>query len=161
MLESCVIAGNHANAEGGGINGTNCTITNCTIAGNDCGGNGGGGGCLGIGIHFLRTILWGNCAAQGPDGLGSDMTFTCCALDQTKVIGYSLNGPQVETDPLFCAPESCAGNPTTAGNYLLDVTSPCLPLASPCHELIGAFGQGCGGTPVRQVTWGRIRASFR
>jgi hypothetical protein len=134
-LEHCVITGNVSNSSmGGGISGANLTITNCTIAGN----NGGGVYSVG-GLQLSRTILWGNCDW---DGYGSGMSFTCCDVNPAKLSGdYTLNGPQVQTDPIFCAPEPCGS--TVAGDYQLNGGSPCLPHASPCHELIGALGLGC------------------
>ena len=45
-------------------------------------------------------------------------------------------------DPLFCDPTDC-GLPVEE-DWSLDARSPCLPEQSPCGELIGALGPGCG-----------------
>jgi|GEM_PF-1190125 len=151
-LESCVIAANGAEVEGGGISGTNLTITNCTITGNS-GGSMGGGVSSGGGLQFMRTILWGNCAPQGPDGDGSGMTFTCCDVNPANLSGtYTFNGLQVFADPRFCAPEPCGGG--VNGDYHLGAGSPCLPQASPCHDLIGALGQGCPPSGTEDLAHG-------
>ena len=57
------------------------------------------------------------------------------------------------TDPLFCDPD--------ADVFTLRQDSP---LAAPGPDgcgAIGAFGVGCGPTPVRAESWGRIKARFR
>ena len=50
------------------------------------------------------------------------------------------------------------------GDYTLNASSPCLPGNHPdgvdCG-LIGALGEGCGAVPVKEKTWGRIRAGYR
>ena len=48
----------------------------------------------------------------------------------------------VFTDPMFCAPVPCGQ--TTAGDWTLNESSPCLPSNSPCGQLIGALDAGCG-----------------
>lgn len=59
-------------------------------------------------------------------------------------------------DPLFCMQEN------QVEPYSLHQGSPCLPDDSPCAELIGAFGEGCGPvTPVESATWGTLKAMFR
>lgn len=56
-------------------------------------------------------------------------------------------------DPRFCDPE--------AGDYRLDGASRCLPAHSPCGELVGALGAGCGTVAVQERSWGKIKNLYR
>jgi hypothetical protein len=81
----------------------------------------------------------------------TSVTFLCSAVDSAGFAGpgrFVYSGPQVFTNPLFCAPASCYSAPTTAGDYHLASGSPCLPESSPCDSLIGALGMGCSTTGV-------------
>lgn len=58
-----------------------------------------------------------------------------------------------KADPMFCNEDA---------EYLaLDGASPCLPGRSPCGELVGAFGMGCGTVGLEPQSWGRIKALYR
>jgi hypothetical protein len=58
-------------------------------------------------------------------------------------------------DPMFCDPEIC--------DVGLLPGSPCLPGNHGGYEcsLIGAYGEGCGQIPAREITWGGIKTLFR
>lgn len=155
VIENCVISGNSCTGVGG-VLGTTLTIRGCTVSGNS--GGPGVGGIQGDAVDLGRTILWGNCRIDG-DGT---LTLTCCAFDPTMLQGsITIEGPQVNEDPLFCEPGPCEDAPTTAGDYGLRPDSPCLPGASPCAELIGALGEGCQPTATEVTTWGRLKSGFR
>jgi hypothetical protein len=61
----------------------------------------------------------------------------------------------ISADPLFCDPG--------AWDYRLGLDSPCAPFSPPNPECdrIGAWPVGCGPTPIRSSTWGRIKTMFR
>ena len=113
-----------------------------------------------------QTIVWGNCADNGVGNdiqVSGNLTLTCCCVDPSKIEGpVTFNGPQVYRDPLFCGPKPCTDAPTSAGDYTLQSTSPCLPSVSPCGLLIGALPEGCGGpVPTKEMTWGNLKSRFR
>lgn len=134
-FSGCTVAGNEA-AEGGGLYAkeSNPTIGNTIIAFN---GPGGAVGCGGGGDPSLScSDLFGN---TGGDWVG-------CVANQA---GMNDN---FSDDPLFC----------DAGfdDYTLAANSPCLD--APGCGLVGALGEGCGGTTgVEVVTWGGIKKMFR
>ena len=73
-----------------------------------------------------------------------------CITDQ-----YLVDG-NFSDDPLFCLVDN------SVEPYSLHQGSPCLPDDSPCGELVGAFGEGCGPvTPVENTSWGTLKAMFR
>ena len=143
-ITNCVITGNWA-GDGGGVcfngdlppNG----LVGCTIAGNQATR---GGGIASVGFPLLeRCILLGNGASHGNEMWTYGADLRCCDIDTTGIdaiqdVTYDENC--VFTDPLFCDPVN--------GDWSLDAASPCLPEHSPCGELIGALGHGCGTTPV-------------
>jgi hypothetical protein len=149
-IEDCIITGNMAESGGGVVfagTGSN-TLTRCTIASNW--GWDGGGVRSGNRAYLTNCIIWGNCGQPGEEQLSLDADgaeFRCCAIDTTGVtVGVAdYDAFCVFTDPLFCSADPCGQ--TTEGIWLLDAESPCLPEHSPCGELIGALGQGCGGAP--------------
>lgn len=57
----------------------------------------------------------------------------------------------VLSDPAFCD--------AAAGDYTLHEGSPALPENSDCGGM-GAFGVGCGPTPVLETSWGKIKHAF-
>ena len=151
LIQNCVITGNWGYRGGGvwlGGTGEN-VLHGCTIADN-LGSL--GGGLRSDGAFTLdRCIVWGNCAvihgAQIYQGHG---TLQCSVVDSSGVyspshaITYDENCRFV--DPSFCDPAGCGY--TDTGEYTLESGSVCLPENSPCGTLIGALGEGCGGTPA-------------
>lgn len=59
----------------------------------------------------------------------------------------------LSADPLFCDAD--------AGDLTLRIDSPCVAPDLPGCGPIGAFGVGCGPTPVTAASWGRVKARFR
>jgi hypothetical protein len=165
----CVISGNkagsyHGVGAGAAIYASSSDLTpeNCTITRNESAD----GGSAGIHIELssasiTRTILRDNCGGVFPDFQGN-AEFDCCDFDTAGVepLGVHPVGPQVFSDPIFCDPNGC-GTPQAGADYHLGAGSPCLPENSPCHELIGALGEGCSPVPVDATTWGRVKARYR
>jgi nitrous oxidase accessory protein NosD len=154
----CLITGNAARS-GSGVGGVGGgvsahansipVIEGCTISGNSADSK--GGGLYSSDAHpvFLRSIVWGGCAEEGSEAFvsGGEVSFTCSDVDSPGVGGSGLvyySADDIFVDPRFCGAVSCEESPTLAGDYALNVSSPCLPDQSPCDQLIGALGQGCG-----------------
>jgi hypothetical protein len=72
-------------------------------------------------------------------------TVGCCGIEV---------GENISADPLFCDWRS--------GDFRLAELSPCAAGQAPagCGQ-IGALGVGCTETPVKRVTWGRLKALYR
>jgi hypothetical protein len=91
-----------------------------------------------------------------------DATVTMACSDvfgNTRGSGFNGTdlGGNFSADPLFCDLEG--------GDYTLNADSPCLsgqhPDGADCG-LIGAFGEGCGGsTPILETTWGSLKNLYR
>jgi hypothetical protein len=150
-ITNCVISGNWTHRGGGGVgfgdDGGGNTLSGCTVTGNvaeDCGG----GVYSYHGLTIDRCVVRDNCAPQGADlyAMLDETSFLCSAVDSAGVdVWYaSINYDEhcVFTDPMFCAPVPCGQ--TTAGDWTLSESSPCLPSNSPCGQIIGALDAGCG-----------------
>jgi predicted outer membrane repeat protein len=190
-LLDCTISGNDASDDGGGIYAENSTLSlkYVAITGNRAAGVGGGmrllsgsavmdtttvsrnvSGMTGGGLYgentsatFNKSILWGNCAPDGREILidaPSTAHFYCSVVDVSGVSGggsYSY-ASAIYSDPWFCNMGSCADAPTDGGDFHVANGSPCF--GGPCG-FVGALTDGCWETPVRDTTWGWIKASFR
>ena len=179
-LVSCIFHGNNAYM-GGGINcggsvltAAECTfseshglallcwhgslvLTNCTFYGNFDGA-----------LHFdlqaapslENTLIAFN---AGSIWCGDDVVpaLSCCDIygngggdwvvpfdDQLGIDG------NVSEDPLFCSP-----SPGADLDWSIHSDSPCAPASSGCG-LIGAWSVGCGDSPVRPCSWGRLKAMY-
>ena len=93
---------------------------------------------------------------------GGTALFSCCDIfgnedgDWTGCIsGQNGIDGNIEKDPLFCY----HANPSEW--YSLHSDSPCAPESNPDCDGIGALGVGCGATPVRTTTWGRVKSLYR
>jgi predicted outer membrane repeat protein len=76
----------------------------------------------------------------------ADGDWTGCIAGQE-----GMNG-NFSSDPRFCD--------ANGGDFTLEHGSPCLD--APGCGLVGAFGEGCGGsTAVEMVSWGGIKKMFR
>lgn len=165
-IEDCVISGNLLHGLIGNLV-SNVTLVGCTITGNRAGGV-----FTDDTVTAERTVFWGNC---GPDitvdsfagaRARGTASLTCCLVDTTNVATPFGNihyvADNVFTNPLFCYPADCNLAPTTAGEYTVDVLSPCLPSNSPCGQLIGALGANCSGsTPTVVISWGEVKGRFQ
>ncbi len=166
-LSGCVISGNYATGNGGGIYGA-ITILDCTIAGNRAGVLGGGifGACF-----PQKTILWGNSTDDHAEWSyppkqsnwwadGGGLPLGCCndlgpGCDGFGDIGVACTdqGLDISLDPMFCYAVDSVMAPTDGGDYHLDLDSPCAPANHPdpnCGRL-GALRadclQGCDHKP--------------
>jgi predicted outer membrane repeat protein len=169
-LAGALVVGNSATAGGAVVAYDDCdvTIAKSTVVGNEVTADPLEAGALRVfessSITAIRSIVAENisCAAV-TCGEGGSATLVCCDAfgnaggDWVGCIAHQcgLNG-NFWADPLFCL-ELDPDHP-----YSLHDGSPCLPESSPCGELVGAFGEGCGAiTPIREATWGAIKARFR
>lgn len=159
-VENCVVIGN-VSGHGAGVAAWSGTpvIIGSTIAGNDAQvGKGGGVSTTTSDLHIERSVLWGNCAADGMEfhaGGGGILSLYCCVYDSagaTQDGGQFIDlGSNVTDDPLFCLPEPCSSAPTTAGDYSVDRASPCYPENNPCEEWIGALRVGCPASDIVEM----------
>lgn len=175
--ESCVITGNFA-VQGGGLvaNSGVLEVLTSTVTSNRVDTSsfeetprGGGLAALsGAQVLLDATILWGNCAPTGDSGAfvesGGSLGLACCAWELALLEGagdVSTDEESFDADPLFCLPLDCGAAPSADGDYSLHADSPCLPGGNGCGVRIGAETEGCGATPVREASWGGIKAMFR
>ncbi len=159
LVEDCLIAGNVA-VRGGGIyrfgGEDHVTIVGTTISANLA--QVGGGIWQQAGSEIERVVLWDNCATVEADEMYLEYGYAqyeCCDVDS---FGVLLADPEyaeivyhpdcIFEDPIFCDPASCWDAATSDGDYSLHTDSPCLPVNSPCGQLIGALGEGCGAIDV-------------
>jgi parallel beta-helix repeat protein len=170
-ISHCIFSGNNAFGSGGGLASlaSNCSISNCTFSGNKASS---GGAILNNAldptpsyVNISHSILWDDCASGQGDEIcnirgGSNppavVYFYCCDVDSLKLSGsgaYVFNPPNINTDPMFCNPDTCVNAPTTGGNYCLRLNSPCLPNNQPVCGLIGALGLAgdCNGNEVVEL----------
>jgi len=97
VLDHCVVTGNRGRWGGGlYINGSEVTMQDCVVSGNTALADGGGlaitGGLANTGsFHAVDTVIADNSASGGPDGvINTDFTavFTCCNLDPARWLVY-------------------------------------------------------------------------
>jgi len=171
-LTNCVFTGNHADRGGGFACNAEATFEGCLVSGNEANAEGGGVMIIYPGITTLeRTIVWGNC---GDDGYGevcvdneASITFACSVVDPGRIVklgtgNATFSGTNVSTAPHFCYPLACQDAPTLGGDYHLQAVSPALPNASPCGERIGPYDAACPSqTPVTIVPWSRLKTLYR
>ena len=165
LAEDCVFVDNWAtNRHGGGIFMWQCgaTVTECTIVGNraaEGGGiycftgwgeirhsviafnsNGGAIACENAGDEYLQreNIIFGNDDGNSVCGIPSDNLFV---------------------DPLFC---DLYGGSSGERDLGLCSKSPCLPENNDFSVHIGATWATCEdcNSPVRNFTWGRLKALY-
>lgn len=167
VFRNNLIYGNYAYI-GGGIccNGNDrSTVEGNTIVNNDCYHAGGIISYNSSSITISKNIIALN---DGPSGYGiyihssSSAMIDCNDVWQNTPANYhgtDMTGVDgnISVDPLFCDVQS--------DNYSLGDSSPCLPGHHPDGAncgLIGALDVGCQGpTPVRELSWGAIKATFR
>lgn len=165
-VENTVFAGNVAGISGGGLFASD--TESATFIGTTFSENGApeGGGVYVAGVSSLRLERSIVAFSKNGEGLAVEDTATV-ELGCTDVFGNHGGdgwpacvidlGGNFSADPLFCG---ILGS----GNYFLRSNSPCLPGAHPdgadC-SLIGAKDSGCGSSPVRPMTWGRMKRLHR
>ncbi len=161
VIEDCTFAGNVGDTWGGALSvskSSTCHVDRCTFYGNSS--------TIATVMlednHFTmsNTIIAFNLKAPGLYQY-TDVELSCCDIfgnEGGDWIGsyasqYGVNG-NISADPLFCDPATY--------DLTLDASSPCAPFSPPNPECdqIGAWSVGCGGTPVRESSWGRLKALF-
>ncbi len=162
LVADCTFADNTAASWGGALSvgkSSICQVRGCTFYGNAAPS----GAVLLSDNQFVmaNTVIAFN--LQGP-GLyeHSNVLLSCCDIfgnEGGDWIGayagqYGTNG-NIAADPLFCAPE--------VWDFTLHADSPCAPNSPPNPECdrIGAWPVGCGPTPTRETSWGRLKALYR
>ncbi len=162
-----LFVGNSAGAFGGAIYGggdINTNISENTFVLNEQ-GFGPSSGAIHMNTESSSQLITSNVVAYTGSGWGircfTSTSVGCNVLYENPTGGISFAGGcvdlggNVETDPEFCDLEQ--------GNYSVASTSPCLPGQHPtgrdCGQ-IGAFGQGCGPTPVARTTWGELKSRY-
>ncbi|PSK91592.1 right-handed parallel beta-helix repeat-containing protein [Taibaiella chishuiensis] len=124
IISNCAFSGNAAGFNGGGMyNLSNCspTLINCTFAGNRA--NAGGGAINNYdgtaNPTITNTIIYGN--TSGILNFGGTPVITYSLVQGIAAGPGNING---STNPLFINPQPASAAPTTAGNYLLQASSP-------------------------------------
>ncbi|MCK4415365.1 MAG: hypothetical protein KAY32_17660 [Candidatus Eisenbacteria sp.] len=168
LVEGCTFVGNRAFDEGGESRGgavylafQNTILENCTLVYNEA-DDGAGFFCQDCAPHVENTIVAFNGPGQAVGVSGATVSVICSDLhgneggDWTGVIAdqFGING-NISLNPLFCW-----SDPETTTEWTLHSDSPCAPGISVCG-LIGAWGVGCGSSPIRDCNWGELKALFR
>jgi hypothetical protein len=124
-LTNVTISGNYADIGGGIVNTfSSLTLTNVTISGNYADLAGGIGNQESSPI-FYNTIIWGNNTGVVNQGSGT-ITYNYSLVKGENPGGTNLDGTLATTDPLFVDAKLASAAPTTAGDYSLQICSPCL-----------------------------------
>lgn len=162
-IHHCVFARNNNILGGAGValyefwRCSPATIASCVFHAEESGGMTGLISASASPIEIDRSVI-ANAAASPVIFLyaGATATLSCSVVwhpSSPVVLGTADTTGVFFSDPLFCNP--------AAGDYRVSSPSPCLPGVSPCGELIGAFGLGCGPVSVEARSWGRIKALYR
>jgi predicted outer membrane repeat protein len=115
---------------GGGAYFNSCIgaqVINCTFSGNEA-ARGGGIYCVGS-LTVKNTILYGDWARENDnneiDGSSFDISYS--DIWQANYAGINNN---VSVNPLFVNPRPYTEAPTTAGDYHLQSSSPCIDIGT-------------------------------
>jgi hypothetical protein len=127
LLQKCVIAGNSAIANGGGIfvhNFARATLQYCTVTANTSSALSGAVQNLLGGVYLTGCILWGNSPYSAYVGMGT-FSYGYCDLQGGQPVGGTGTsvGGNINADPLFV---NAAG-----GDYRITVNSPCKDAGAP------------------------------
>lgn len=137
VLRSSTLYENEVTQDGGGaleVYGDRSSSSDCIFAGT----------VFGPGV-FCSSYSVVECSLFWQNEMGAGDPWACGIVESSCLW----------EDPLWCDPAQ--------GDFGLLPSSPCLPEN---HEglgcdLIGAFGEGCGQIPVREMTWGEVKALYR
>ncbi|MBK8232261.1 MAG: hypothetical protein IPK72_17165 [Candidatus Eisenbacteria bacterium] len=152
LISGCAFVGNSAGWRGGAIylTGGGVTLLSSTVVGNHAPAGGGLYAYRGS-VDIIQSVLWGNGPACG-SGTSDDVTaesaaavrVVCSAISPSGIIGeVDFEGPQVTSDPQFCALAPCDSLPNGPVSVGVLGTSPCLPDNNACGLRIGAGLEGC------------------
>jgi predicted outer membrane repeat protein len=166
LVENTLFADNVAGESGGGLYASDtesAVFTGCTFAGNRAPAGGG------VYIKGTSSVNLDCCVlAFSEDGGGLAVESTAAAsLGCSDIFGNTGGdtwpswvidlGGNFSADPYFCGTSG-------SGDYTLRSDSPCLPGNHPggtACGLIGAYGLGCSGVPVKNATWGYLKNLYR
>jgi predicted outer membrane repeat protein len=125
--------------QGGAISCTNNSspvIDRCVMASST------GGGAMKCAVGSNPSVacsnLWNNLGGNGD---------TLCGVD---------GGNNISADPEFCRLD-----PAAEGVFTVQLDSPNTALNSPCGQIIGTAGTGCGVTALQGLSWGLLKAEYR
>jgi len=155
-ITSTLIHDNSSMFWGGGAaleTGTVAALTNVTLAYNEATSAGGGGLYANGGSFELSNSIsafntGGATYANGVATIGAAATLTCndvfgnASADYSGVADPTGTAGNISEDPQFCD--------VPAGEFGLELTSPCAPENSGTCGLIGALPAGCDDNPVEQ-----------
>jgi predicted outer membrane repeat protein len=167
-FRNCSFVGNSSLGTGGAITllGMSPLIDHCTFAGNAA-GSGGTIECDPVGYFGAdpdirhSIIAFSNGGPAVSCGTDCDPTLTCSDVYGNAggdwvgcVAGQAGQNGNLSADPLFCDPMNY--------DYALRSDSPCRPENNPACGLVGAWPVGCWApVPVRNTSWGAVKARFR
>jgi hypothetical protein len=130
-LTNVIISGNTANNYGAGIanwNNSSSTLTNVTISGNWSGLADGGAGIdnyNGSRIFIRNSIIWGNRINTSASSIYNNTNASATVSYSLVEGGYSGTG-NLNSDPQFVSPVAATSDPTTTGDYRLQISSPAI-----------------------------------
>ncbi|MBC2695351.1 MAG: hypothetical protein HF982_08775 [Desulfobacteraceae bacterium] len=137
IVTNCIISGNTASNDGGGVQCYRASpiIINCTITGN-ASSWGGGILCYWSSATVINGVIWGNKASSSNGGdevylwyIGDSITIRYSDINPNLIQGAgtaNLDTTNINAEPLFIDPQPASEAPITAGDYHLQVGSPCI-----------------------------------
>jgi hypothetical protein len=159
-FDRCILQDNIG--QGAAINSVNSTLalTRSTLEGNDAGESGALRFFNGT-AEVIQSIVSFTAGAGLHCDSPASISVDCCDFFSNSQGDFASCTPStthvIFADPLFCD--------AAARDFTLDHSSPCLPGASPCLQLIGALGIGCvassADADLESTSWGRIKALYR
>jgi predicted outer membrane repeat protein len=180
-ISGCLFDGNSAEEDGGAVLCAHCWVSLSVFSSNTAPSGGAikGYGDFQHGIVELEcNTFWRNggascialigpggvrlCIVAESQGVSFDCSYypylvnCCCAYANggEQEFPYLCNAPyNIVADPLFCDPEH--------GDFGLREDSPCRPGGFMDCGQMGARGVDCGESPVRTLTWGRLKSLYR
>jgi hypothetical protein len=153
-LRRVLLAGNYSHRDGGGIycRASSPILEQVTVVDNSTAWGGGGIGVDSGSAPVLSACLIANNSASDGGGLyardtSSAPTVFCTDAAENSPSDYGGNWADptgedgnISEPPLFCD--------AYHGDYHLVIGSPCLPAGNGCGVQMGAYGEGCDGTPA-------------